>query len=238
MRKLFLRLALPVFLLAFVPMASAQEDERPEFKMPCRAALKLGFDKFIDVYGKRTQDYSTYGQKQAFGYWVDCKRPANDALAANILSEEKRKQVDSVREEFNKLGTALWGLTYLEAGGGTMWGLISVGSYAARENFMETLIRTLALPERRSIRARRSVSASLARIQGRLASSDRKPFTEGSEPEDVAQREQSYRETMKETKDSISKLRDILGALPDAAAERLAKEMASEAKNALSNSPH
>jgi hypothetical protein len=237
MRKLLLRIALPVFLLAFAPMALAQNDERPKFKMPCQEALKLGFDKFIDVYGKRTQDYSTYGQKQALGYWVDCKRPANDALAAKILSEEKSKQVNSVREEFNKFGTALWGLTYLEAGGGTMWGLISVGYYAGRENFMESFIRMLALPDRRSPRARRSVSASLARIEHWLASGDRKPFTEGSEPEDIAQRQQSYRETIKETRESLAKLRDILRALPDAAAARLASKMASEAKDAVSNSP-
>ncbi|MDT4898029.1 MAG: hypothetical protein QOH25_3106 [Acidobacteriota bacterium] len=237
MRKLILRIALPLFLLSFAPLAYAQDDERPEFKMPCQEALKLGLNKFMDVYGEKTQDYSTAGQKQAFEYWVNCKRPANDALAAGRLSDEKRKQVDSAREEFNKFGTALWGLKYLEEGGGTMWGLISVGAYAERENFMEALIKTLAMHDRRLPRARRNVNASLAKIQRWLASNDRKPFTEGSEPEDVAQRKQSYQETIKETQDALAGLRDILSTLPDAAAERLAKEMASEAKNALADSP-
>jgi hypothetical protein len=213
--------------------------------MPCQQALKLGLTKFMDVYGKKTQDYSTVGQKQAFEYWVNCKRPANDALAAQLLSaayklgvyEAKRLQVDDVREEFNKFGTALWGLKYLEEGGGTMWGLISVGAYAERENFMENLIRMLALPDRKSPRARRSVNASLAKIQRWLASAERKPFTEGSEPEDIAQRKQSYQETLKETEDALAKLRDLLRDLPDAAAARLAAEMASEAKNALADSP-
>jgi hypothetical protein len=247
MRKLILRITLPLLLvLTFAPLAYAQDDERPEFKMPCGQVLKLGLDKFMDVYGKRTQDYSTVGQKQAFEYWVNCKRPANDALAARLLSasyrlgayEAKRLQLDEVREEFNKFGSALWGLKYLEEGGGTMWGLISVGAYAERENFMETLIRALALPERRLPQSRRNAAASLAKIQRWLANGNRrKPFTEGSEPEDIAQRKQSYQETMKETQDALAKLRDLLRDLPDAAAGRLATKMASEAKNALEDSP-
>jgi hypothetical protein len=219
------------------PLAHAQDEERPEFKMPCQEALKLGLTKFTDVYGEKTQDYSTYGQKQAFEYWVNCKRPANDALAATRLSAEQRQQVNATREEFNKFGTALWGLRYLEEGGGTMWGLISVGAYAERENFMETFIKTLAQPGRRSVRARRHVNASLARIQRWLTNGDRKPFTEGSEAEDIAQRRQSYQETIKETQDALAKLRDLLENLPDTAASSLAAKMAGEAKNALADSP-
>jgi hypothetical protein len=237
MRKLILRITLPLLLLAFAPLAYAQDEERPEFKMSCQEALKLGLNKFTDVYGEKTQDYSTYGQKQAFEYWVNCKRPANDALAAERLSEEKRTQLNAAREEFNKFGTALWGLRYLEEGGGTMWGLVSVGSYAGRENFMETLIKTLAMPERKSPRARQNVNASLARIQRWLANGDRKPFTEYTEPGDITERKKAYQETIKETQDALAKLRDILLALPDAAAARLATEMASEAKNALADSP-
>jgi hypothetical protein len=245
MQKLILRITLPLLLLAFAPVAFAQDDERPEFKMPCQQALKLGLEKFTDAYGVKTQDYSTVGQKQAFEYWANCKRPANDALAAKLLSpryklgvyEAKRQQIDDARDEFNKFGSALWGLRYFEEGGGTMWGLISVSAYAERENFMETLIRAFAMPDRKSPRARRNVNASLAKIQGWLANSNRKPFTEGSEPEDVAQRRQSYQENIKETQAALAKLRDILRDMPDAAAERLATKMASEAKNALEDSP-
>jgi hypothetical protein len=219
------------------PASFAQEDERPEFKMTCQQALKLGLERFMDVYGKRTQDYSTAGQKQAFEYWVNCKRPVNDALAARLLSEERREQVDAAREEFNKFGTTLWGLRYLEEGGGTMWGLISVSAYAERENFMETLIKLLVVPDRKHARARRSVNRSLLRIQHLLASNHRKPFTEGSEPEDVAQRTESYRETIKKTRDVLSRLRDLLQSLPDPAAARLAAKMAGETQNALADSP-
>jgi hypothetical protein len=158
-------------------------------------------------------------------------------LASRRLTEEKRRQVETAREEFNKFGTALWGLRYLEEGGGTMWGLVSVGAYAERENFMESFINLLAAPDRKSPRARKKVNTSLAKIQRWLAGNNRKPFTEGSEPETVTTRQDSYRETIKETQDALAKLRDLLSGLPDTAAARLAAKMASEAKNALDDTP-
>jgi hypothetical protein len=242
MRTRFLRITLPIILLALsapgvYAQANQQEDERPEFKMPCEQVLRLGLDKFTDVYGERTQDYSNFGMKAAFAYWVDCKRPANDALAAKRLSEEKRKQVDAAREELNKLGNALWSLRYFEAGGGTMWSLASVGAYAERENYMETFIKTLAMPERRSPQARRRANASLVAIDRLLSSRARQPFTDGIEPSEVAEQKRLYQETMKETRDSVAQLREIIRALPDAAAAHFAAQMALETRNALEDSP-
>jgi hypothetical protein len=245
MRKLILRIALPVLLLAFVPYAHAQDDERPEFKMSCQQVLKLGLEKFTEAYGEQTQDYSTAGQKAAFEYYVNCKRPANDALAAKILSavyrlgayEAKRLQIDDTRENLNKFGEALWTLRYAEAGGGTMWGLVAANAYAAREDFMETLIKTLAAPDRKSPRARQRVSASLARIERWLSARNRKPFIEYSDPNEITSNKQLYRETMTEARDALAQLRNLLHDLPDLAAERLATQMASETKNALADSP-
>jgi hypothetical protein len=245
MRKLILRITLPVLLLAFVPYAYAQDDERPEFKMSCQQVLKLGLEKFTEVYGEKTQDYSTAGQKAAFEYYVNCKRPANDELAAKILSavyklgayEAKRLQVDDTREELNKFGAALWNLRYAEEGGGTMWGLIAANAYADREDFMETLIKILAGHDNKSPRARQRVSASLARIQRWLSARNRKPFIEYSDPNEITGNKQLYRETMTEARTALAQLRNLLRDLPDLAAERLAARMASETKNALADSP-
>jgi hypothetical protein len=246
MRKLSLRITLPLLLLAcFVPAAYAQDDKRPEFMMSCREVLKLGLEKFTEVYGEKTEDYSTAGQKAAFEYYVKCKRPANDELAARSLSaiyrigmyEARRLQIDDTREELNKFGAALWTLRYAEAGGGTMWGLVAANAYADREDFMETFIKTLAASERRSPRARRLVNASLARIQRWLSSPKRKPYAENSDPNDVVESKKLYLVTMKEAQDALAQLRNILHDLPDLAAERLAARMASETKNALADSP-
>ena len=236
MRTLFLRIALPVILLAAAAPGARAQDERPEFKMPCEQVLKLGLDKFMDVYGERTQDYSNFGMKSAFAYWVDCKRPVNDALAAQRLSEERRKQVEAAREELNKLGNALWSLRYFESGGGTMWSLASVGAYAERENYMESFIKALGLPERKSLRSRRAANNHLARIERLLGASARQPFTDGVEADEVAQQKQLYQETIKETRESLAQLKKLISALPDAAAAHMAAHMAAETKNALEDS--
>lgn len=244
MRKFVLRITLPLFLLAFGSVAHAQ-DERPEFKMPCQEVLKLGLDKFTDVYGKRTQDQSTAGQKAAFEYYVNCKRPANDALASRLLYvknglgayEAKRIQINDVREQLNKYGEALWTLRYAEEGGGTMWSLVAANAYASREDFIETFIRTLAASERKSPRARRRVNSNLARIQRWLNSPKRKPFAENSDPNDVVENKKLYEQTMKEARDTLAQLRKTLQDLPDFAAQRLAAQMAEETKNALADSP-
>lgn len=239
MRTSFLRMTLPIVLLLALATASvyAQEDERPEFKMPCEEVLKLGLDKFMDVYGEKTQDYSTAGQKNGFAYWVDCKRPANDALAAKRLSEERRKQVEAAREHLNKFGSALWSLRYFEAGGGTMWGLASVGAYAERESYMEAFIKALALSERKSVRSRRQANAHLAKVERFLASRSRQPFLEYEEPSEVQEKKKLYQETLKEARDSLAQLRQIVRVLPDAAASHFALQMVTETSNALSDSP-
>ncbi|MDT4954340.1 MAG: hypothetical protein QOJ02_2478 [Acidobacteriota bacterium] len=245
MRKLILRITLPLLLLAFFVPAYAQDVERPEFKMSCREVLKLGLEKFTQVYGEKMQDYSNAGQKAAFEYYVKCKRPANDEFASKSLSaiyrigvyEAKRLQIDDTREELNKFGAALWTLRYAEEGGGTMWGVIAANAYADREDFMETFIKTLAASERHLPRSRRLVNASLARIQRWLSSPKRKPYAENSDPNDVVESKKLYLETMKEAQDALAQLRTMLHDLPDVAAERLAARMASETKNALADSP-
>jgi hypothetical protein len=243
MRKLVLRITLPLLVLAFGSVAHAQ-DERPEFKMPCQEVVKLGLDKFADVYGKRTGDQSNAGQKAAFTYYVNCKRPANDALASKLLYknglgayEAKRIQIDDVREELNKYGEALWTLRYAEEGGGTMWGVIAANAFASREDFIETFIKTLAASERKSPRARQRVNLSLARIQRWLNSPKRKPFAENSDPNDVVSNKKLYEQTMKDARETLAKLRNTLQDLPDLAAQRLAAQMAEETKNALADSP-
>jgi hypothetical protein len=240
MRKpFFLRIALQILLLlALSAGAYAQDDEKAGFSMPCDQVVKLGLEKFSKAYGDRTQDFSTAGQKQAFEYYVNCKHPADDALSAKLLTEDKQKQIATVRDELNKYGEAVWTLRYAEEGGGTMWGLIAANAYADREDFMATFIKTLAAPAaRHSLRARRMVKLKLTRIQRWLSSPKRKPFTENLDPNDVVSNKKLYQDTMKEAQDALTQLRSILDTLPDLAAERLAARMAEETKNALADSP-
>ncbi|HEY0384472.1 MAG TPA: hypothetical protein VGC64_00605, partial [Pyrinomonadaceae bacterium] len=153
MRHTGWRFLLPLLLLIYVPLiyvqpVYAQTGERSKFKMPCQQVLRLGQNKFMNIYGERTNDYSTYGMKEAFGYYADCKRADNDAHARR-LTEDARRQANEAREALTKLGNAAWTMRYIKEGGGTMWSLASVGAYAEREDFMAAIIAAFAQPERK-----------------------------------------------------------------------------------------
>jgi hypothetical protein len=211
----------------------AQDDAGPKFKMPCQQVLRLGLDKFVDVYGKKTNDYSTAGQKMAFSYYVDCKRAENDAHA-KPLTEERRKQVDDVRAALTKLGDAAWNMTYVAAGGGTMYALASVGAYAVREDYMATIIAALAKPDRKQPALRRRANASVAKAQALLKRWSRTPKLEFVSKEELADQQKLYQDSIKEARDASTQLQTLINALPDAAAERTAKRMADELAAALS----
>jgi hypothetical protein len=234
MRTLTMRLMLlMLFMLAFATQAHAQDNDRPNYRPPCRQVLKMGQSRFMNVYGEKTQDYSTYGQKEAFGYYADCKRASNDAEARR-LSDEKRRQADDVREALSKLGNAAWNMRYVEAGGGTMWGLASVGAYAEREDYMATIIRALALPERKQPLLRRRANMSVRRARALLSRWSRMPEMEFGGPEELANNRRLYQESLQEAREASARLQSLINALPDAAAERTARRMADELTAALS----
>jgi hypothetical protein len=227
MKSLLLRLLVPLLLLSMAAQAQAQEDEGPKFKMPCQQVLRLGQNKFMDVYGERTQDYSTYGMKQAFAYYAECKRADNDAHA-RLLTAERRAQADAAREALSKLGNAAWTMQYVSAGGGTMWALASVGAYATREDYMAIIIKALAQPERKQPVLRRRASTSLRRAQSLLARWSRTPKLEFASGEERANQRKMYQDAVKDARAAFAQLQTLVAAMPDAAAERTAKRIADE----------
>ena len=226
MRKLILPIAVSLVLLISAPCVRAQDEERPEFKMPCAEVLKLGLDKFVDVYGEQTQDYSTYGMKQAYAYYVDCKRPANDAQARR-LTEARRKQSEAARDQLSKLGNAVWNMVYIEAGGGTMWGLMSVSAYGAREDFMTTLITALA-QEKSQPAALRRANASLAKSKRLLTRFSRVPKMDKYGWDNPAEMRKSYLESFREAQAAFVQLEKLVREMPDVAAERAARRVLEE----------
>jgi hypothetical protein len=227
MKRVLLRLLLAALMLVSASQALAQDDAGPKFKMPCTQVLLLGLDKFMEVYGEKTEDYSTYGQKEAFGYYAECKRADNDAHS-RALTAERRRQADAVREALSKLGNAAWNMQYVAAGGGTMWGLASVGAYAVREDYMATIIRALATPEKRQPLLRRRADASVRRAQVLLARWSRMPKLEFTSKEEIASQRKVYQDSIKDARAAFAQLQTLVAALPDAAAERTAKRMTDE----------
>jgi len=226
--KLVRYIFLSLLILAFIQSARAQDD--PQFKLPCPQVLKLGLNKFVNLYGEKTNDYSTYGQKQAFSYYVDCRRPDNDKRAQE-LSDARRKQVDEVRDKLSGIGNASWSNAYIIAGGGTLYGLASVGAYAEREDFIAGLIAALIKSEssqqNRSPAARRRANLALARARRSLPGPGA-PDLDSWSGESRAEMLSRYRSNVKEMRVAFDRLRVIVRLLPDRPAELLARQIETE----------
>ena len=233
MHKLSLHILLPLLILGFIQSARAAED--PQFKMPCPQVLKLGLDKFVDLYGEKTQDYSTYGQKQAFSYYVDCLRPDNDKRTQG-LSDAGRKQVAEVRDRLSEIGNASWSNAYIIAGGGTLYGLASVGAYAEREDFMTALIDALIKSElsqkNRLAAARRRANRAIARARRALPAPGA-PALDSWTGESRAEMLNRYRSNVKEMRAAFERLQTIVSVLPDRPAELLARQIETEVSAGL-----
>jgi hypothetical protein len=227
MRKRILRIVLAMPLLVSISHTHAKDGDEPKFKMPCKQVLRLGLDKFLDAYFKRTGDYSTAGMKEASWYYMECRR-ANNHARARRLAEAKRRQIGAVRDELTNLGNACSSLAETRAGGGTMWGLLAAGASASREDFLETLIMILARPSKSQPSARQKIGASLAKVQKSLAGWAKPPDLEEAAGMSAAERRKQYEAFWNQAKQAAARLQNTLRALPDAAAQRVARRMADE----------
>jgi hypothetical protein len=231
--KLTRYIFLPLLILGFIQGARAAED--PQYKLPCPQVLKLGLEKFVNLYGEKTQDYSTYGQKQAFSYYVDCLRPDNDKRTRG-LSEAGRKQVDEVRDRLSEIGNASWSNAYIIAGGGTLYGLASVGAYAEREDFISTFINALikseASQQNRLPTARRRANRVIARAR-RALPGPRAPALASWTGESRAEMLIRYRNNAKEMRVAFARLQTIVLVLPDRPAKLLARQIETEVSAGL-----
>ena len=229
MYKLSRYIFLPLLILGFIQSARAQSDD-PQFKMPCPQVLQLGLNKFVNLYGEQTNDYSTYGQKQAFSYYVDCLRPENDKRAL-VLSDVARKQVDEVRTRLGEVGDASWSNVYITAGGGTMYGLMSVGAFAAREDFMTrfvgALIKAESSQQNRVPAARRRANRAIEQARRALPGSGA-PDLDSWGDDMRAEMLTRYRSNVKEIRTAFERLRILVRLLPDRPAELLARQIESE----------
>ncbi len=233
MNKLIRLILLPLLLLGFIQSAHGQDE--PQFKLPCPQVLQLGLEKFVDLYGEKTNDYSTYGMKQGFIYYVDCRRPENDKRM-QALSAAGRKQVDEVRDKLSDIGNASWSNAYITAGGGTLYGLSSVGASAEREDFMSRLIAALIKSESAHPNpappARRRANLALAKARRSLPG-PRAPSLESWTGESRAEMLTRYRNNVKEMRSAFARLQTIVRLLPDRAAELLARQIETEVSAGL-----
>ncbi len=207
----------------------AVEPTESGFSMPVAQVVRLGQNKFIEIYSAKTHAESTQGQMAGYSYYAQSKQIDNDAHA-RFLSAARRQQIVSIRDDLGQLGDAAWSMTEIQAGGGTMWKLMSVGAYADREDEMAGIIAAMKQP-RQNAYARRRASILLARTQHELAqlkNAHIKSYDGGS----TVDAQRSFKMSWNEAQTATSQLRNLAAALPDNTAREVAQRAFVEMDNA------
>ena len=211
--------------LLLLPTVVSRSQDQPEFKMPCAEVVKLGLDKFMDVYGEKTNDFSTYGMKQGFGYYIGCKRAANDDYTNN-LPVDRRLQVNVIRDTLTDIGAASWGNAYIESGGGTIYGVASAGAFAVREDLMASVIAAMATGS--DGRARRRAKHALGRARRALPRVSQAVDLEHWDEASRAEQLKRYRDNVDAIRTGFTKLEEMIRLLPDRAADIVAHRLEDE----------
>lgn len=198
------------------------------FSMPQAQVVRLGEDKFMEVYSSRTKDYSTQGQMRGYDFYTRCKQADNDRRAAN-LNSKRRHQIALVRDALEQLGNSCWSMTEIEAGGGTMWRLASSSAYASREDAMGKLVDALQNP-RRSKSLRRKTRVTMNKMQNELTMF-RRAEIESNGVQSKTEAQKSFRVSFKAAQAATSKLKTLLAQLPDGAAQVVAQRAFDEVHN-------
>jgi hypothetical protein len=173
--------------------------------------------------------------KQGFSYYADCRRPDNDKRMQG-LSAAGRRQVNEVRDKLSDIGNASWSNAYITAGGGTLYGLASVGAYAEREDFMSrfvaALIKSAESEQNQLPAARRRANRAIDRARRSLPG-PRAPKLDSWTGESRAEMLTQYRSNAKEMRSAFERLQTIVRLLPDRPAELLARQIESEVSAGL-----
>jgi hypothetical protein len=139
--------------------------------------------------------------------------------------------VDEVRDRLSEIGSASWSNAYIIAGGGTLYGLASVGAYAEREDFMSrfvaALIKSESSQQNRSPAARRRANAAVNKARRALPGPGA-PALDSWTGDSRAEQLNRYRSNVKEMRAAFARLRTIVLVLPDKPAELLARQVENE----------
>lgn len=220
--------SLPAFQTAHA--ASAVKDEAG-FSMPRQQVLKLGIDKFEDVYTTRTHDASTLGMKRGYAYYAAC-RHADNELHARHLRASQCQQLQALHDALSDTTNAVYDLVASRAGGGTMYGLSANGANATHEDAIGKLIETLAYPSSKHPALRRRANALLAQTRATIGGLATPPASDESTSNGAVDK-RLYAHTYAEAQRALSRVRVSAAKLPDTAAWHLARHLNQEVKAAV-----
>jgi hypothetical protein len=222
MKKLLLSLS-----LCLLPSLAHAQEINSQWKMPCDQVVRMGFDKYFQAYQNATKDYSTAGQKDACYRYTRCRHEANRKLMAT-LPTVRRQRLNAAQYQLTQFEDALWAMTELRAGGGTMYGLFAANAQATREDWLALAIAATKRAQR-SPSFRAQANRNWAKSQSQLKSWRQIPATDS--PSAIPDMPRLYRQNLQQANEAVTRLRLLSAQLPDEVAALLTQRLARSARH-------
>ncbi len=104
----------------------AQEEDKAE--PPCSEVLKVSLDKFVESYSSKPG----HRESEAYDIYKACKAKDNDKRLLR-LPAKNRAQIAGLRKSLDKWVSAVYGMCWSKAGGGSIYAQMQRANEAERE---------------------------------------------------------------------------------------------------------
>jgi hypothetical protein len=129
------------------------------------------------------------------------------------LTPARRDQLASVRRNLGKLEDASWGMQYLASGGGTMWSQMATAATATREEFLGSLITSMAQRQQPQPAARRRAMTLFNKARRKLDAFKKAPEHD-SGPFSPAEQKKEHTQRWNEASAALQHLQKLLPVCP------------------------
>src|SRR5258708_24520999 len=164
--QLFPGVLILTLLGASVQTGTKQRETREvnDSGLSCQQILKMGLDRFVEVYEKKHPSGATYVTRKAFGIYTDCKEKENDARIGSI-PQQTRDLVTGLKQSLADLEVSALNMERALSGGGTIYADLAAGQAAGRADHCGKLIGMLSKPAQPDAAARAKAAKAMRRAE-------------------------------------------------------------------------
>jgi len=195
-------------------------------------AVKLGLQKYTDLYWKKTKDDSTPGICDGFDRFRRLRRYVNDRAVVK-RTKAQQQAIEEARALCAEIGAAYVSVDEAACGGGTIHQVDYASEMAEVEIYVGKLILAMEKPKT-SAPGRAAATKTLASL---IAGLGKLPGPYTDMPEYAQQWKELHHEAITKLRTALPKLRHLIATVPDNGASALAR-FAREASQAVDDSSH
>jgi molybdenum-dependent DNA-binding transcriptional regulator ModE len=217
-------------LFCAVPLAAAADTDAlakdPITGLTADRAVKLGFEKFQELYGRQADAVSTAGMCEVSSTYARLRRYVNDR-AAGKRTKQQRVRIGQARDLCLEITGAYTSIREAASGGGTMYRIFWAYGAVDAENTVGKLILSMEQPKANA----RGRAEAHRMIQSLIAGIEKLPAAFTEYPEDAPRWKEQRGKAIKQLRVALPALQQLCKSVPDNGAFYLARFAGGARKN-------